>query len=97
MISPDKCLGYSGYDTKVCEDGFFVHCVRVHRENHISGVYYTIQGMKVGGYRKVSISPHLAYGENGIPGVIPPNAKLTVEIKVLSEADHSKLYFDKNG
>ena len=39
--------------------------------------------MKVGGYRKVTISPHLAYGEKGIPGIIPQNAKLTAEIKVL--------------
>lgn len=89
VISPDQCLGHYGNDNKVCEDGFFVHCVRVHRENHPSGIYYAIQGMKVGGCRKVSISPHLAYGENGIPGVIPSNAKLTVEIKVQSEADPS--------
>ena len=89
VTSPDKCLGYSGYDRKICDDGFFEHCVRIHRENHVSGIYYSIQGMKVGGYRKVSISPHMAYRENGISGVIPPNAKLTVEIKVLSEANLS--------
>ena len=38
--------------------------------------------MRVGGYRKVVIAPHLAYREKGIPAVIPPNAKLTVEITV---------------
>ena len=41
--------------------------------------------MKVGGYRKVVISPHLAYGLTGIPGIIPENAKITAEIKVLKE------------
>lgn len=39
--------------------------------------------MRVGGYRKVTISPQLAYGEMGVPEAVPPNAKLTVELKVL--------------
>jgi len=39
--------------------------------------------MKVGGYRKVSISPRLAYGEKGLTDLIPPNAKIIAEIKVL--------------
>jgi FKBP-type peptidyl-prolyl cis-trans isomerase len=37
-------------------------------------------GMNVGGYRKVRISPHLAYRDKGIPGLIPPNAVLIVEL-----------------
>jgi hypothetical protein len=37
-------------------------------------------GMKPGGHRKVRVSPHLAYGKRGIPGLMPPNAVLTVEI-----------------
>ncbi|MCK5121238.1 MAG: FKBP-type peptidyl-prolyl cis-trans isomerase [Methylococcales bacterium] len=41
--------------------------------------------MKVGGYRKFSISPHLAYKEKGIPGVILVNAKLIVEVRVVKE------------
>ena len=41
--------------------------------------------MRVGGTRTLRIAPHLAYGERGIPGVIPPNAVLTVEVAVLSE------------
>jgi FKBP-type peptidyl-prolyl cis-trans isomerase len=36
--------------------------------------------MNVGGYRKVRISPHLAYRDKGIPGLIPPNAVLICEI-----------------
>jgi FKBP-type peptidyl-prolyl cis-trans isomerase len=36
--------------------------------------------MKPGGYRKVKVSPHLAYGERGIPGLIPTNAVLVIEI-----------------
>ncbi|MFO0774658.1 MAG: FKBP-type peptidyl-prolyl cis-trans isomerase [Nitrospiraceae bacterium] len=46
----------------------------------IAGIERSLIGMKVGGYRKVRISPHLAYRDKGIPGVIPPNAVLTVEL-----------------
>lgn len=38
--------------------------------------------MKAGGYRKVRISPHLAYRDKGIPGLIPPEAVLVVELWV---------------
>lgn len=46
----------------------------------IAGVEHALMGMKAGGYRKVRISPHLAYRETGIPDLIPPNAVLVVEI-----------------
>ncbi len=86
--TPNRCLNHSVDDNlKVHEDGFFEHRTRIDRENLIAGVFYAVQGMKVGGFRKVVISPHLAYGEKGIPGVIPENAKLTIEIKVLREAE----------
>jgi peptidylprolyl isomerase/FKBP-type peptidyl-prolyl cis-trans isomerase FkpA len=39
--------------------------------------------MRVGGMRRPRIAPHLAYGERGVPDVIPPNAVLTAEIVVL--------------
>ena len=88
VTTPDKCISHSWDDNrKVHEDGFFEHRTRIDRENLIAGIFYAVQGMKVGGTRKVAISPHLAYGEKGIPGVIPENAKLTVEIKVLREAE----------
>lgn len=67
-------------------DGFFDHHVRVDREQLIPGLFYAVGGMRIGGYRKVTISPHLAYGEKGVPDQIPPNAKLTAEIKVVSES-----------
>lgn len=83
---PDRCLSHSiDKHIKVHDDGFFEHRVRIDRENLIAGIFYTVEGMKVGGYRKVSIAPHLAYKEKGIPGVIPANAKLLVEIKIICE------------
>ena len=88
VSNPAQCLSHQVDDyRKTDDDGFFQHHVRIDRENLVAGVFYAVQGMRIGGYRKVAISPHLAYGEKGIPSVIPPNAKLTVEIKVLAQAE----------
>jgi len=46
----------------------------------MAGVEQALMGMKVGGYRKVRISPHLAYRDTGIPDLIPPDAVLICEI-----------------
>ena len=50
------------------------------RREVIVGVEHALMGMKAGGYRKVRISPHLAYRDQGIPDLIPPAAVLAVEI-----------------
>jgi len=56
------------------------HTIVLGRRQVIGGLEVALMGMKVGGYRKVRIGPHLAYREKGIPDLIPPHAVLVVEL-----------------
>jgi FKBP-type peptidyl-prolyl cis-trans isomerase (trigger factor) len=64
----------------VAGDKLVEHTATLGKRDVIAGVERSLMNMKVGGYRKVRVSPHLAYREKGLPGLIPEHAVLVVEI-----------------
>lgn len=49
----------------------------------IAGFDEGVASMKVGGKRTLYIPSELAYGDSGIPGVIPPKAMIVFEVELL--------------
>jgi peptidylprolyl isomerase len=50
----------------------------------ISGWDRGVQGMRVGGRRRLTIPPHLAYGDRGAGGVIAPDETLVFVVDLVA-------------
>jgi hypothetical protein len=61
-----------------------VSVIFVNRGQLMQGLFYGLDGMRVGGTRRLEIAPHLGYGPAGVPDIIPPNAILNAEVTVLA-------------
>ncbi|XP_059221502.1 uncharacterized protein LOC131996071 [Stomoxys calcitrans] len=53
---------------------------RLGRGEVIKGLDVGVVGMKVGGKRRITCPPHMAYGSRGSPPTIPPNSTLVFEV-----------------
>lgn len=53
----------------------------------IAGLEYGVEGMRVGGRRRIRVPPHLGYREAGVPGKIPANALLFFDLELLDVQD----------
>jgi FKBP-type peptidyl-prolyl cis-trans isomerase len=61
-----------------------VECtVDLSKRETIAGLRYGVEGMRVGGRRKIRVGPHLAYGDEGA-GTVPPKAVLVFVVDLLS-------------
>ena len=67
---------------------FIDHTIVLGRRQAIAGVEHALMGMKVGGYRKVRVSPHLAYRDKGLMDLISSDAVFLVELWLRGIAEH---------
>lgn len=61
--------------------------VRLGGGSLLLGIEEGVQGMRVGGTRLLIIPPHLAFGERGVPGRVPKNATLFVEVNISTKSE----------
>ena len=59
---------------------------RIGKREVIAGLERGVIGMRVGGIRRLRISPHLAYRDQPVPG-IPANSVLDFEVEMLEVLD----------
>jgi hypothetical protein len=61
-------------------DRFVDHSTVLGSREAIAGVEYSLIGMRRGGYRKVRVSPHLAFRDEGLTELVPGGAILVIEL-----------------
>ena len=75
--------GFVGESWLEDDGATLITALRFDRRDLIAGLFQGIEGMRVGGTRRLSIAPHLAYRDQGLPGIIPGDAVLTAEVTIL--------------
>jgi FKBP-type peptidyl-prolyl cis-trans isomerase len=50
----------------------------------VTGLEYGVEGMRVGGKRRLRVGPHLGYRDAGVPGIIPANAVLEFHVTLVA-------------
>ena len=63
---------------------------RVGARSVIAGLEYGVEGMRVGGRRRLRIAPHLAYRDQAVPGSIPANALLNMQVTLVKVVSDTK-------
>jgi len=59
------------------------YAFRVGKRRTIPGLEEGVEGMRVGGERRLRVGPHLAYQNQAIPGVVPVRAALEFRVTLL--------------
>jgi FKBP-type peptidyl-prolyl cis-trans isomerase (trigger factor) len=59
---------------------FADHRATLGRRQAIAGIDKALVGMRAGGWRRIRVGAHLAYGSRGVEDRIPPDAVLTIEL-----------------
>lgn len=72
----------SKFDSSVDRDEPFQFVLGM--QQVIAGWDQGVATMKIGDKVKLTIPHHLAYGERGFPGAIPPRATLVFEVELLA-------------
>ncbi|HSD44623.1 MAG TPA: FKBP-type peptidyl-prolyl cis-trans isomerase [Burkholderiales bacterium] len=60
-----------------------LYSFRVGKRRVIPGLEYGVEGMRVGGERRLRVAPHLAYQDQAIPGQVPARAVLEFYVTLL--------------
>jgi FKBP-type peptidyl-prolyl cis-trans isomerase len=75
-------IRWRGWLNRGDEFGSGTTTFKVGRREVVAGLERGVIGMRVGGVRRLRVSPHLGYRDRAVPG-IPPDAVLSFEVELL--------------